>query len=385
MSWKRSFQVSGFVFAMHWMVLIVSVFAPIPHVKPMYLQLTHTPLDHLLQWDAQWYAVIAKYGYKVPLSAQQAFVATGNKVPFAPLQATAYFPLLPLVIHTFRVIGALFIGNLVFYVGMVFMYVLFRERLSGTKTLFALLLYALNPDTVYGSALYPEAYTVLFSVLVIYGLQKGGKTGDTIACIAGFLATVNHEMGILLVTLAWQYLRQRRIRMMVTYGLSVAAGWGLFSLYLWGRYGHPLAMFAAEKTWDRTWAVPGYNWIQSIITQRIPDDMTILIFVVMMVAYIVEVWRVDRHFAHPTAALALQSQGAAIWMSLLLMIGLSTYIPGDPVLSVSRLLSVGWPMYGFLWLRGEHRSLVWMIGILVVFLITGIFGSSLYLHGILYG
>lgn len=380
---RRAYIVTGFAFVIHWFVVLLGTLMQVSNT-PYYIHLTHTPLDHFFQWDAQWYAAIAKYGYNIPLSAQHAFIVTGNKVPFAPLQATAYFPFLPLVIHIFGIVGAFIIGNLAFYASLVVMYVLFREKLSDNKAFLAILLFATSFSTVYQTALYTTVYTTLFSALAIYGLRRGDKLGDALASVAGFLATFNHQMGILLGVLALRYLRQRRFGMMFIYAGSVLAGWGVFMVYLWVKFKQPLAMFHAEKSWGRGWAFPGYNWVSSLHVHVTLDTFFVPILVILILLHIFHASRTDNNLLRPDEGSLLVSQEVALWLFFILILSLSTIIPKTPLTSVTRLLDSAWPMYGFLWLKNDRRSSLWMFALLMLFFIFGAFGAEFYTHGMMY-
>lgn len=372
------------VFILHFAVLLIGFAFPIQDAQS-HLRLTGTWFDHFMQWDAQWYAAIAKYGYQLPLDVQQAFTVTGNAVPFSPaLRTTAYFPGFPLIIHLFGSTGSIIVGSLVFIATLVLMYLLVERRFGDTAALFAIILYAINPAAIYESALYVEVYSVLCTLLIVYGLTKASRTGDVIACIAGFMGTSLHELGLISIVFGLRFFQRRQYKFGIIYGLSVVAPWFLFVAYLWGRYQQPFAIFHAETAWQRVWRFPGTGLVQSLPHMSL-NTLYVCGFVLLIILYVYASlkWNFTEGRLHEAG---VASWDTSLWVIALALTSLSTYIPGAPLTSVLRFLSVIWPIYALIWTRkwSDDMKLMIATGLCVLFGVFDLEGSLLFSHGLFF-
>jgi len=378
-------------FLLHFLLIVIAIFMGQP-LATTYLRLTHTPFDSVLQWDAQWYAAIGFFGYHMPEIAQIPFHQLGNPVPFHPaLRATVYFPFVPIIVHLFGIIGAVVFGNVIFFVSLCLLYRVIRQTSSSSRQLWwAVLTYALNPAFIYETSLYAEVYLIFFSLLVVLGINRQNKRGFALACIAGFCSALTHELGLLVGIFGFRYIRLGRFGQFVAFAISVAGGWIAYIAYLGIHFGQPWVLFQAEKTWRRTWQFPGTALVREIqLPHRYPIQsleifMVILLSILVILQFSVTL-RDDSILRNPLQPLNVTSIETGLYAAVYLIVCLSTYVPGDPLTSVTRLLTMVWPIYAMSWLptRGQFRGRRIAIQSVIIFcfLLSGYTGTVLFTHG----
>ncbi len=202
------------------------------------------------QWDALWYAGIARAGYQ-------------------SLPQTAFFPLYPLLIRlgTFQAgapdagwiyFSGLLISNLALFFALWALRVL-AERECGPEAASRAVVYlAVFPTALYFFAPYNESLFVLLTVACFLALRRERWW---LAGALGLLASATRSAGIFLVLpFAVEYLSRRewqwrRVRADALAVALIPGGQALYSLYCWVRFGDPLAYAHAQIHWDRV-----LNW-----------------------------------------------------------------------------------------------------------------------------
>ncbi len=220
-------------------------------------------VSHLLlswnQWDASWYAGIARFGYQNPVQ-------------------TAFFPLYPLLIRvgtlqsgvpdagSVYLVGWL-ISNLAFFFALWALRVL-AERECGPEAASRAAVYlAVFPTALYFFAPYNESLFVLLTVTCFLALRSQRWW---LAGTLGLLASLTRSSGIFLaLPFAVEYLSQRqwRWRLVRADALAVGlipAGQILYMAYCWARFDDPLAYAHAQIHWDRL-----LNWPWAGLWQQI--------------------------------------------------------------------------------------------------------------------
>jgi Mannosyltransferase (PIG-V) len=241
------------------------------------------------RWDAAWYLVIAKYGYRPDLGA------------FTSPRA-AFFPAYPLGLRSLASLGLppVLAGTLLSLVALALaLYALHRlttlefarvgalARSSGSRLAparvgrraepaevarLAVLVTAFAPMAFYLSAVYSESLYLALSVGCFWAARHGRFA---IVGVLGALAAATRSAGVLLLLPAivlYLYgpredraadavdargLRPRyRLRADALWLLLIPAGVGAFMLYLGLAGGDPLAPFAAQDVWSRHFAGP---------------------------------------------------------------------------------------------------------------------------------
>ena len=223
-----------------------------PHVFPPFTG--HRLVEGWAQWDSGWYYRIARDGYSY-VEGQQSTVV--------------FFPVYPLLMRvTAGAVGSTYLaGILVTAAAGVASAALFftwvRERLSPGAAKAALLLFVLYPYAFFMfGAVYADA---VFILAVIGAFVLLEHDHPWLAGLVGAVATASRPMGAVLViglaVRAWERRREaedgtgkwRDVGVLLSAGGLVA-----FSLYLWSRFGDPLAFLTGQEAWEqqaglRTW------------------------------------------------------------------------------------------------------------------------------------
>ncbi len=212
-----------------------------------------------VRWDSIWYLMIAKHGY---VSAQ----------------ATAFYPLYPLLVHfTSFFTGSLAAGGVAISLASLLGALILLRRLTelelGADTARGtVLLVAFGPMALFLSAVYTESLFLLLSVGTIYAARQGRWA---LAGALGGLAALTRVEGVLLVVpvvLLFLYgPREDGRRSVVTrrwwprYRLAPAIGWTalipaaagcwLLSLAIQG-FGPDATALAEERFWHRQLTLP---------------------------------------------------------------------------------------------------------------------------------
>lgn len=284
-------------------------------------------LEGWAQWDSGWYQYIADNGYAY---------TPGQQGP------VAFFPAYPLLMRG----GAAVVGNvylagiLVTLASGVGATVLFwkwlMERLSPAAARVSLLLFALFP---YSFFLYGAVYAdALFIVAVLGAFTLVEHDRPWLAGVAGAVATAARPIGVVLVVALVVRVLERGHRPgwrpagVLLSGLGIAG----FCLYLWTRFGDPLAFGTIQEAWDQE-AGPE-TWLKFRFFRDVADiasPLPALVYLahpVLTVLGVVLVPRVFRRFG----------RGYGIYVALL--IGLSA-LGTKNFFGMSRYLLAAFPCF----------------------------------------
>lgn len=236
----------------------------------------YTFSPHLLlhlwdRWDALWYVNIAQQGY-----------FTG--------EATAFFPLYPLLIHlvalvlgpTHTLLAAMIVSNVGVLAVFIGMGLLATQELGRADAPRAIRVTAAYPLAFFMAAAYTESVFVALAVFALLFARRGAWRW---AALCAFLAALTRPTGaILIAPLLWEFARQqygslfstsvrdwrtwpsiflhalvdlpRRPASLVTLALLVGAvpfAIVVYAAYLGLRFGHPLIFLHAQTIyWHRT-------------------------------------------------------------------------------------------------------------------------------------
>jgi hypothetical protein len=248
--------------------LVMAVLSPRLSTPPMtpLAPAFHGPswLRGWAQWDSAWYYRIASEGYSFAGRAQS---------------TVAFFPLYPLIVRTVAVVvGNVYVAGIVvtFLCGALASGLLLawlRERLTPTATWVALAAVFLYPYAFYlYGAVYPDA---LFLVTAVGAFLLLEADRPVLAGLVGALGSAARPVGIVLVlALAVRAVERRgalrplgrglidrgRLRRADAGVLLAAVGLVVWCLFLWHRFGNPLAFATAEAGWQQS---PGPNtWLK---------------------------------------------------------------------------------------------------------------------------
>ncbi len=199
-------------------------------------------LEGWAQWDSGWYQFIADHGYAY---------SPGRQGP------VAFFPAYPLLMRGVAVVvGNVFLaGILVTLASGIGATVLFwrwlQERLDPAAAWTALLLFVLFPYAFFlFGAVYADA---LFVVAVLGAFTLVERDRPWLAGLAGAVATAARPIGVvLIVALVVRVLERGERPGWRSAGVLVSGlGIGAFSVYLWARFGDPLAFGTIQEAWDQ--------------------------------------------------------------------------------------------------------------------------------------
>lgn len=211
-------------------------------------------LKEWVQWDANWYILIATKGYWPT--------------------ATAFFPLFPLLIHLgIAVTGAKYawfvgmvINNLATLVGCIgivfFAYQETHNRGDAKRTLLLLLCY---PLAFFLAAPYTEGLLLATASWALWAMRRGNWW---LAAVCVFLASVSRPTGFALYLpllfeffrqvhwgrdlIRWHNLRswwQTRLAPLLAVAMSAPLGIGVFMFYCWRTFGDPLLWIHVDHTY----------------------------------------------------------------------------------------------------------------------------------------
>ncbi len=311
-----------------------------PHVAPPFTG--HRWVEGWAQWDSGWYYRIARDGYSY-VEGQQSTVV--------------FFPAYPLLMRAVgRVVGSVYLaGILVTAAAGVASAALFftwaREKLSPNgendgAVRAALLLFVLYP---YAFFLFGAAYAdAVFILAVIGAFVLLERDHPWLAGLVGAVATASRPMGAVLVVglavRAWE----RRRQAMAAAGAPVRPWWrdagvlvsvgGLaaFSLYLWSRFGDPLAFITGQEAWDQEAGL--HTWLKVQFFEDVTDVsspfswLTFVAHPILTFAGLALVPRIFRRF------------GTGYGLYVLLLIGLSA-LSTKNFFGMSRYLLAAFPCF----------------------------------------
>ena len=208
----------------------------------------HYFLEPWAHWDAGWYLKIARHGYSAGDSS------------------AAFFPLYPLFITGFHFVlfgsysmAGLFVSLAACFAAFYFLFRLaeidFGQRVARRSVLYL----AIFPTSFFLQAIYTEA---LFLALAIGCLLAARRQRFLIAGIAGALAALTRNIGILLIMPVWIiYLQGRdwklkRVGFEGLYLLLIPAGLGAWMAYLKVNFGNALLFASVQSGWGRQFVSP---------------------------------------------------------------------------------------------------------------------------------
>lgn len=225
-----------------------------------------TPLGVWRQWDGWWYIGISQRGYDWDFHGHS---------------PTAFFPLLPSLIHALalvglpRVLGGILVANLAFLAALLYLHALAEQAVGPVMARRAVWIYALFPMAFFTFAPYTESLFLLAAAGAFYHARKGEGTFAAL-WVAASVAT--RSTGFILVLPVALMLWNRQSSLGIGVGarmvlllhaiVRIAApaliSLSIFSLYLRG-LGYPAsAIFHAQVSWHRGLTWPWTGFVQSV-------------------------------------------------------------------------------------------------------------------------
>lgn len=206
----------------------------------------------LTRWDSGWYVNLAEAGYWDPPTR----VGQETNHAFFPL----YPGLMRLIVRTTG-LETSHAGNLISAGAFLAALVLFaewtRRRYGEGRVLPAVLVLLLFPTSFFFAAVYTEALALALALAAVFGFERDRPL---LGAAAGVLAGLTRITGLVLAPylalVSWRASREaslpagRAAARAVLAGASPLAGFGLFCLYFWRRFGDPLLFVKAQHNWS---------------------------------------------------------------------------------------------------------------------------------------
>lgn len=201
----------------------------------------------LLQWDSQWYFMIATEGYRY------------NGDPTVS-QNIVFYPLYPLLARGLGQISGLtppdallVVANIAGLLAIILLFKLVREEFDDRLALATIALLSFFPSSVLLSAGYTEPLELLLIVLFFLTLKR--KHYLSAALLAG-LAVADRSTGIVLLPiLLWEmwFGRDQKpfFSVVIPCVLLATSGLWLFMIYLWYAFGSPMAFVEAQAAFHQ--------------------------------------------------------------------------------------------------------------------------------------
>lgn len=213
-------------------------------------------VDMWSRWDAEWYLYISKYGYD-PSHVGEAY----EKFPaeYKPIMVVGWFPLYPMAIRYLnllvhhRIIAGLIISNVFLLLFLWLLPKLGKEMsLKDEDVERTSWYYLIFPTSLFFSAVYTES---LFMFLTLGAFYFAYKKNWWAACLLGGLSATCRIVGIvLIVPFALIYFKNaqymmKNIKLSALYLLLIPAGLGAYMLYLYLKFGDPLAFMTVQEVY----------------------------------------------------------------------------------------------------------------------------------------
>lgn len=211
-------------------------------------------------YDSQWYLEIAATGYR---------------------EATAtFFPLYPLLLkicgnsEVTRALAGVIISNIAFLLALYLLYRLSRLDLPAETARTVVWIAAFYPTAAFFGAVYTESLFLLLLLLTFYAARQRNWTA---AGLWGMLAgATRNPAPVLFVSLLLEYLHTlnynvRKIKAKPVLWIAlVLLGFVLFNLYLYLRFGDPLAAVTSHRYYYRT----AFSWPWEPLLNDLRDFFT---------------------------------------------------------------------------------------------------------------
>ena len=237
--------------------------------------------------------------------------------------------------------------------------------------MFAAVLIAVNPGSLYFSTLYAEPYLLFFTILIYYGLSLRNRQGNALAIGSALLLSFMDKLGVLSVVFSLSYFRQRQVGKGILLILCSLCGWIVFALYLALLTGHPFAFVQSEQAWGRSLHPPLVNFIIGIEKKDWID-----VFFGVLDGYLIILY-----LFHSLDSLALK---LFVFFDFILV--LCDYPIFTPLMSILRLWGILWPVYlhAATFSQNDRRATVRYAIVVVLFASVTVIGSALVTHGHFY-
>ncbi len=222
-----------------------------------YVQPVHNLLNMWSVWDTKWYVSIADVGY------------SDRKYPFTKTDNKAFLPTYPILLWLFSLLfffgnihlAGVFLSNVFLILSILFLKKLIEnEPILKNHTSFqdTWLYVLLFPTSYFLSAIYPESFFLLLSILVFYFVQRKKLL---YACIAFSIASLTKTFGIfLIIPILFEIISNRKnipLRNLLGYITTATLLPIVYCSYMYHISGDPFAYIHIQELFFRhSWREP---------------------------------------------------------------------------------------------------------------------------------
>jgi hypothetical protein len=273
--------------------------------------------EPFLQWDSQWYLLIANSGYHA---------APIQNGPFGGRHDFAFFPAWPTLLRATGLLGlqpddiAVPLANLIFIAAAALIYVVLERQFGRKAALWGVALLAFSPPAYVLSMAYSEPL-FLFLVAAVF-VTRSARLRAVLGLAIG-LTRVSSVAVAAGAGLRW--LRDWRDWSKLLVATAIGVGFAAWWVFIWWLTGDPLGWFQGSAQWENTL---GLNAISLAITTGSSPKLGALLFVGLMLG----------------ASILLMRHNLELGAFSVIAILLS--VLGAPVESMPRHALVAFPAFG---------------------------------------
>jgi hypothetical protein len=200
------------------------------------------------RWDTGFYVSIVEEGYILH---------------DVPLPNVAFFPLLPLLMQAVTplvgdaLVAGIVITNVALWLAAILFYCLVEMSWGPRVADRAVWYLLIFPTAFFGSTIYSESLFLLTAIGALYFARRGYWES---AAMLGIAATLTRLVGLIVAPmlllewwLQWRAAKdgKRPSLLALLAPLVTPLGTGAFMIYLWRKFGNPLAFMEASSVWGR--------------------------------------------------------------------------------------------------------------------------------------
>ena len=348
------------LWGLHIVILFLATVAPYPHASIVYLSHNEYHARHAFFWfqyDVLFYQHIAHHGYH--------------------LGQAVFFPFVPALIYLFGRWGSLIIVQVAYLGILVGLDKWFAQlSFSESERLRGLVLFAVNPASIFYGTLYTEPWTMLWAVWSFYAATRS-RYGW--AAAFAFLGALTHGTGILigimpLVALVRAMWLKQKTKMVgaLWWGMGTVMGIGVFGAILVHAGLVPWAFVTGQNAWHAQWIWP---WQQFL---KVPPNAIVYGFAVVAASQVIALGRAMTLTSSSEASLTWSYK---IYVLIGGLVSLSFFVHYS-FHSTLRLLSDYFPLYAGA-ARLTWRPAFWFM-FLVLWAFSAVGGALWYSHGFWY-
>lgn len=247
--------------------------------RARYVSEPNNKLSFISDWDGPDYLSVANNGYTT--------INTTNFFPLYPLLTHAVNRSVTSPLYSALIVAWLsFIGAVYFYLKIIKSFFKVSENINALK---GVLLFVLFPTSVFLFASYTEG---LFAFLALGAIYFALQKKYLYSALFLLFATATHITGVfLLMMLGLMLLEQKeKIYRIISYMVIGSLGIVAYMIYLYEKFGKPLAFITAQKN---------HGWLEGNVVLNLINTFNILnlFFVILILVSVIYWWKRKKSFS----------------------------------------------------------------------------------------